>query len=88
MLKYFHDSYSASPIATVCEFIQMAFLIVASIVLTYTVLDPATKIFIPMYFIGSAIGIISAIIRNAVSLIVLGIWFSLMNGVALWKLFL
>ena len=88
MLKYFHDSYSASPIATVCEFIQMTFLIVASIVLTYTVLDPATKIFIPMYFIGSAIGIISAIIRNAVSLIVLGIWFSLMNGIALWKLFL
>ena len=88
MLKYFHDSYSQSPISTVCEFIQMTFLIVASIVLTYTVLEPATKIFIPMYFIGSAIGIISAIIRNAVSLIVLGIWFSLMNGVELWKLFL
>jgi len=67
---------------------EATFLISASAILTFTVLDPATKIFIPMYFIGSILGVISAVIRQAAFVIVLCSWFTLMNAIALFKLFL
>tara|TARA_B100000401_G_C52488756_1_gene569339 strand:- start:180 stop:389 length:210 start_codon:yes stop_codon:yes gene_type:complete len=67
---------------------EATFLISASAILTFTVLDPATKIFIPMYFIGSILGVISAVIRQAAFVIVLCSWFTLMNAIALVKLFL
>tara|TARA_B100001287_G_C22574520_1_gene477932 strand:+ start:668 stop:883 length:216 start_codon:yes stop_codon:yes gene_type:complete len=66
---------------------EATFLISASAILTFTVLDPATKIFIPMYFIGSILGVISAVIRQAAFVIVLCSWFTLMNAIALVKLF-
>jgi len=68
--------------------IEAAFLISASAILTFTVLDPATKIFIPMYFVGSVLGIVSAVIRNAAFVIVLCSWFALMNLIAMYQLFL
>tara|TARA_B100000945_G_C20184456_1_gene503929 strand:+ start:103 stop:312 length:210 start_codon:yes stop_codon:yes gene_type:complete len=67
---------------------EATFLISASAILTFTVLDPATKIFIPMYFVGSILGVISAVIRQAAFVIVLCSWFTLMNAIALVKLFL
>ena len=68
--------------------IEALFLISASAVLTFTVLNPATKIFIPMYLIGSILGVISAVIRQAAFVIVLCSWFTLMNTIALIKLFI
>ena len=68
--------------------IEATFLISASAILTFTVLDPATKIFIPMYFVGSVLGIVSAVIRNAAFVIVLCGWFALMNLIAMYQLFL
>tara|TARA_B100001287_G_C22520624_1_gene452558 strand:- start:467 stop:676 length:210 start_codon:yes stop_codon:yes gene_type:complete len=68
--------------------IEATFLISASAILTFTVLDPATKIFIPMYFVGSVLGIVSAVIRNAAFVIVLCSWFALMNLIAMYQLFL
>jgi hypothetical protein len=41
-----------------------------------------------MYFFGSILGVISAIIRQAAFVIILCSWFTLMNGIALIKLFL
>ncbi len=67
---------------------EALFLISASAILTFTVLNPATKIFIPMYFIGSILGVISAVIRQAAFVIVLCSWFTLMNAIALVKLFI
>ena len=68
--------------------IEATFLISASAILTFTVLDPATRIFIPMYFVGSVLGIVSAVIRNAAFVIVLCSWFALMNLIAMYQLFL
>ena len=67
---------------------EATLLISASAVLTYTVLNPATKIFIPLYLAGSILGIISAIIRRAAFVIVLCSWFTIMNVIALWRIFL
>jgi hypothetical protein len=67
---------------------EALFLITASAILSFTILDPATKIFIPMYLIGSVLGIISAVIRKAAFVIVLCSWFTAMNLYALVQLFL
>ena len=68
--------------------VEATFLITASAILTFTVLDPATKIFIPLYFVGSALGVISAVIRKAAFVIVLCSWFTIMNAIALVQLFI
>jgi len=87
-IEFWKNSYKLSPLAFWCEMIEATFLISASAILTFTVLDPATKIFIPMYFVGSVLGIVSAVIRNAAFVIVLCSWFALMNLIAMYQLFL
>ena len=86
--QFIKDSYSFSPLAFWCEMIEATLLITASAILTFTILDPATKIFIPMYFLGSALGIISAVIRKAAFVIVLCSWFTIMNAIVLVQLFI
>ena len=86
--QFFKDSYTLSPLAFYCELVEAVMLIGASAVLTFTVLDPATKIFIPMYLVGSILGVISTWIRRAGFAIVLTIWFVIMNSIAMVQLFL
>ncbi len=86
--KFIKESYTFSPLAFWCEMVEATFLITASAILTFTVLDPATKIFIPLYFVGSALGIVSAVIRKAAFVILLCSWFTTMNAIALIQLFI
>ena len=88
IIAYFKESYRLSPFAYYCEFLETVFLVGASAVLTWTVLDPATEIFIPMYLIGSILGLISTVIRKAAFTIFLCSWFVVMNTIALIKLFI
>jgi hypothetical protein len=88
VIEFFKDSYKFSPFAFYCELVEAVMLIGASAVLTYTVLDPATKIFIPMYLVGSILGVISTWIRRAGFAIVLTVWFVVMNSIAMVQLFL
>lgn len=88
VVTFFKDSYKLSPLAFYCELVEAVMLISASAVLTYTVLDPATKIFIPMYLVGSILGVISTWIRKAGFAIVLTLWFVVMNSIAMIQLFL
>jgi hypothetical protein len=64
IITFFKDSYKLSPVAFYCELVEAMFLISASAVLTFTVLDPATKIFIPMYLIGSVLGVVPLLERQ------------------------
>lgn len=86
--KFIRDSYTLSPLAFWCEMVEAIFLITASAILTFTILDPATRIFIPMYFLGSALGVVSAVIRKAAFVILLCSWFTIMNAIALIQLFI
>ena len=45
--NFVKESYNNSKVAFFCEMAEATFLISASAILTYTVLAPATKIFIP-----------------------------------------
>ena len=86
--SFFKESYRLSPVAFYCEMIEAVFLITASAILSFTILDPATKLFVPMYLIGSILGIVSAVIRQAAFVILLCSWFTAMNLFALVQLFL
>ncbi len=66
--------------------IEAVFLISASAILSITILDPDGWHFVPLYLIGSMLGIISAIIRQAAFVIVLCSWFTAMNLYALVQL--
>lgn len=87
ILDYFKESYRLSPVAFYCEMVETTLLMAASVILTFTVLDPATELFIPMYLIGSILGVISTVIRKAAFAIILCAWFVLMNSLALIQLF-
>ena len=86
--NHFRKSYELSPTAYYCELAETVLLITASAILTFTVLDPATRIFIPLYFIGSCLGIVSTIIRVAPMATILCSWFAIMNLVAMVQLFI
>lgn len=85
--SFFKESYRLSPFAFYCEMVEALFLISASAILSFTILDPATTIFVPLYLIGSVLGIVSAVIRQAAFVIILCSWFTAMNLWALIQLF-
>jgi hypothetical protein len=86
ILEFFKNSYRLSPLAFYCEMIEATFLIAASAILSFTILDPNGWHFVPLYLIGSFLGIISAIIRKAAFVIILCSWFTIMNIIALAQL--
>ena len=88
VINYFKESYKQSKVAFYCELCEAVLVGGASATLTLTVLDPATKVFIPMYFVGSMMGVISTTIRKAAFATILTSWFTIMNAIALVKLFL
>ena len=88
VINYFKESYKQSKVAFYCELCEAVLVGGASATLTFTVLDPATKVFVPMYFVGSMMGVISTTIRKAAFATILTSWFTIMNGIALVKLYL
>ena len=88
VINYFKESYKQSKVAFYCELCEAVLVGGASATLTFTILDPATKVFVPMYFVGSMMGVISTTIRKAAFATILTSWFTIMNAIALVKLFL
>jgi hypothetical protein len=85
---FFEESRNLSPIAFYCEMGEAILLISASAILAFTILDPATTLFVPLYLVGSILGIISAVYRRAAFVILLCSWFTAMNFIALVQLFI
>ena len=88
ILNFFKESRKLSPVAFYAEMGEAILLIGASAILAFTILDPATKIFVPLYLIGSILGIISAVYRRAAFVIILCSWFTAMNFISFIQLFL
>jgi len=86
IISYFGETYRLSPVIFYAELIELVLLVGASIVLTVTVLDPATQWFIPLYLVGSIFGLTSAILRRAGFVILLCGWFTMMNTISLVRL--
>tara|TARA_B100001057_G_scaffold96324_3_gene92948 strand:- start:26134 stop:26424 length:291 start_codon:yes stop_codon:yes gene_type:complete len=80
--NFFSESYRRDPLATVVEIFETVILVTASATLTFTVLDPATHIFIPLYWVGSICAMFSTWRRKSTAF-VLCCWFTIMNSIAL-----
>ena len=88
IIKYFKQSYKQSKVEFYCELCEAILVGGASAILTFTVLDPATIVFVPMYFVGSLMGVISTTIRKAAFATILTGWFTIMNTIGLYKVFI
>lgn len=86
--QFWKNSYNSNPVAFYMEMVSAIFVITGSAILTYTVLNPRPDIFVPFYFVGSVTGLIGAYLRTLPWVMVLTSWFTTMNLIALWRLFL
>tara|TARA_B100000902_G_C27287095_1_gene905039 strand:- start:98 stop:370 length:273 start_codon:yes stop_codon:yes gene_type:complete len=86
--SFFRRSYDSHPLAFGLEFASAVTVIIGSAILTWTVLDPRPDIFIPFYFIGSVTGFFGAYYRDSAWIMVLTGWFTTMNSIALWRMFI
>jgi len=82
---FFKNSYQTDRTAFYAEILETILLVSASATLTFTVLDPATHIFIPLYLLGSMLAVFSTYRRGS-SALLLTLWFTAMNSVALVQL--
>ena len=87
VVNYFKESYKLSPLAFYCEIVEALVLVVGSAILSFTILDPNTKVFVPLYLIGSILGLISTYIRKSSAIILIS-WFVMMNFWAFIQLFI
>jgi len=88
LINFWKSSYQSHPLAFYLEMVSAITVIIGSSILTYTVLDPRPDLFVPFYFVGSVTGFAGAYYRQAVWVMVLTAWFSTMNIIALYQLFL
>jgi hypothetical protein len=85
VINFFKKSYQTDKTAFYAEILETILLVSASATLTFTVLDPATHIFIPLYLLGSMLAVFSTYRRGS-SALLLTLWFTAMNSVALVQL--
>ena len=84
--EFFKRSYATDRTAFYAEITETIVLIVASGTLAFTILDPATRIFVPLYLIGSLLGMFSTYRRGS-SALIMTCWFTIMNVFAFIQLF-
>ena len=87
IINFFKQSYATDRMAFYAEIVETTVLIIASAVLSFTILDPATTIFVPLYLVGSILAVFSTYRRGS-SAIVLCTWFTIMNSWAFIQLFI
>ena len=86
--NFWREGYLSDPFAFYMEMVSAISVIIGSSILTYTVLAPRPDIFVPFYFVGSSTGLYAAILRKTPWVTVLTGWFTIMNTIALYQLFL
>lgn len=86
--EFWIESYKTDRKAFYYEMISAICVITGGFILTYTVLEPLPKLFIPFYWFGSLCGIIGAYYRKSSWIMVLMATFTIMHTVGLWRLFL
>ena len=87
VVNYFKESYRISPVAFYCELGEAIVLVIGSAVLSFTILNPMTEVFVPLYLIGSILALISTYIRRSSAILLIS-WFVAMNFWAFIQLFI
>ena len=84
--QFFKKSYK-DKVAFYSELAETILLVTGSAVLAFTILDPATRIFVPLYLFGSMLALISTYRRGSTAILLVS-WFTIMNTWAFIQLFI
>jgi len=86
--NFWIDSYKTNVTAFYLEMLSAFSVMIGSAILTFTVLEPRPDIFMPFYWVGIVSGFFGAYYRKSAWIMVLTVWFTTMNTIALWRLFI
>ena len=86
--EFWLESYRTDKKAFYLEMVSAICVITGGGILTWTVLEPLPKMFIPLYWFGSVAGVIGAYYRKSSWIMVLMLTFVIMHTIGLWRLFL
>jgi len=84
--NFFKKSFE-DKVAFYAELAETVLLVTGSAVLAFTILDPATRIFVPLYLFGSMLALISTYRRGSTAILLVS-WFTIMNTWAFIQLFI
>ena len=86
--EFWVNSYNSDPTAFYFEVVSVAFTIVGSCVLTFTSPNPIMSVVFPIYWVGSSTMLYAGISRRQIWLSTLTAWFTTMNTIGLYKVFI
>ena len=86
--EFWVSSYKSDKTAFWFELVSVAFTICGSCILTFTSPTPIMSIVFPIYWIGSSTMLIAGIRRRQIWLSTLTAWFTTMNTIGLYKVFI
>jgi hypothetical protein len=84
---FFVESYKNNPKAFYIEVSEALATMSASLIMSLTVLNPATHIFIPLFLVGGILGTASCYLRKSSAIVLTG-WFTIVNVWAVVQLFI
>jgi len=85
--EFWVESYKSDTIAFWFELVSVILTIAGSCVLTFTSPTPIMSIVFPIYWLGSSTLLVAAIRRRQIWLCTLTSWFTIMNTIGLFKVF-
>ena len=86
--EFWINSYKSDKTAFWFELVSVAFTICGSCILTFTSPNPIMSIVFPIYWIGSSTMLIAGIRRRQIWLSTLTAWFTTMNTIGLYRVFI
>lgn len=86
--EFWINSYKSDKTAFWFELVSVAFTICGSCILTFTSPNPIMSIVFPIYWIGSSTMLIAGIRRRQIWLSTLTAWFTAMNTIGLYRVFI
>ena len=86
--EFWVNSYKSDTIAFWFELVSVALTITGSCILTFTSPNPIMSIVFPIYWIGSSTMLIAGIRRRQIWLSTLTAWFTTMNTIGLYRVFI
>lgn len=86
--EFWINSYKSDKTAFWFELVSVAFTICGSCILTFTSPNPIMSIVFPIYWIGSSTMLVAGIRRRQIWLSTLTAWFTAMNTIGLYRVFI
>ena len=86
--EFWVNSYKSDHTAFWFELVSVALTIAGSCVLTFTSPTPIMDVVFPIYWLGSSTLLVAAVRRRQIWLCTLTTWFTIMNTIGLYRVFI